>query len=403
MPLTISSVCKDLRPSATLRLNAMVAEKKAQGADVIGLAAGEPDFATPEDIRQAGKQAIDSGKTRYTASGGIPELKQGIAAFLDAEKGLRYKTTEVIVGAGAKQVLAEALQAVLDPGDEVLLPTPCWLSYPEMVRMAGGTPIPVPFSQELAYVPSADALEAAVTDRTKAIIINTPNNPTGSVWGEEALRSIAELARKHDFYIISDEVYETLVYDGKRHLSVASLSDDAFGRTLVVSGFSKTFAMTGWRLGYATGPRQLIRAMDAYQSHAAGNPCSIAQYAGLEALTGDRRCVQVMRDAFEQRRDLMLSLLEGIPGISCFKPSGAFYVLVDVSGLLGLSHSGAVLKNDTDIAERLLESALVSVVPGEPFFAPGYIRLSYAISEDRIREAMRRIAAFVGGLKAEAA
>ncbi len=403
MPLTISSVCKSIQPSATLRLNAMVAEKKALGADIIGLAAGEPDFDTPEAIKEAARRAIDSGKTKYTAVSGIPELRRAIAASLERDKGLRYSPGDVITGAGAKQVLMEALHAVLDRDDEVILPAPCWLSYPEMVRMAGGVPVVVPAGEDRGYIPDIRALARAVTSRTKALILNSPNNPTGAVWGEDALNEVAELARRHDFYLVSDEIYEALVYGGARHVSVAALGDDAFRRTVVVSGFSKSYAMTGWRLGYAAGPKEVIRAMDAYQSHATGNPCSIAQYAGLGALSQDRHCVSSMCCAFERRRDLMLSCIGRIPSVSCVQPQGAFYVLLNISGLVGKAFAGREIGSDTDFAELLLEHALVSVVPGEPFFAPGHVRLSYAVSEERILEAMRRIAHFIGNLEAAAA
>ena len=398
MPLTVSSVCQNITPSTTLRLNALVTEKRKQGLDIISLAAGEPDFATPAFVCEAAKEAVDLGRTKYTASSGIPELRQAIARYMKRQKDLDYQPGEVIVCTGAKQAIIGALYAILEPGDEVILPAPCWLSYPEMVRMAGGVPIVIHTTIEQAFLPSIQQLQAAVTSRTKAIILNTPSNPTGVVWPKTVLESIAELARLHDFYIISDEIYETLVYAGAEHIAVAGLSADAFSRTITISGFSKAYAMTGWRLGYAAGPKEVIQAMDAYQSHATGNPNSIAQYAGLAALTGDQSCVTTMCQAFERRCHMMLSLLSDIPGLSFATPRGAFYVLVNISPLLGKSFQGKTINSDAEFAELLLEHALVSVVPGEPFFAPGCLRLSYAIDEKRISEAIARLKRFVSSL-----
>ena len=399
MPLTISSVCRNITPSTTLRLNALVSEKKQQGLDVISLAAGEPDFATPAHICQAGKRAIDEGRTKYTAVAGIPELRRALSEYLLSTRGLRYDARQTIIGTGAKQVLLGALQAILEPGDEVLLPAPCWLSYPEMVRMAGGVPVVVRTTMDQGYVPSREQLSWAVTPKTRAIILNSPNNPTGVVWDEPALRMVAEVARAQDFYIISDEIYEDLVYEGEKHIPIASLSEDAYARTITISGFSKAYAMTGWRLGYAAGNKAVIEAMEAYQSHATGNPSSVAQYAALAALTGDQACVEEMRQAFERRCAAMLAVLDAIPGVRYAKPHGAFYVLADVSRLLGKRFRGEVVDTDGRFAELLLEQALVSAVPGEPFFAPGCLRFSYAINEERLAEAGRRIKAFVQELE----
>lgn len=403
MPLTISNVCRNITPSTTLRLNAMVIEKRAQGLDIISLGTGEPDFPTPPHICDAAKRAIDNGKTKYTAVEGVPDLRKAVADHLANTKGLRHAPSEVLIGTGAKQVLIEALHAVLDPGDEVILPAPCWLSYPEMVRMAGGVPVVVTSSAAEGFMPAASSIAAAVTPRTKAIILNTPNNPTGAVWGRDLLKAVGDIAVQHDFYIISDEIYETLIYGEARHVPVATLSDDIFRRTITVSGFSKAYAMTGWRLGYASGPRDVIAAMAAYQSHATGNTSSIVQYAGLEAITASQQSVQDMRAAFERRRNMMVQMVANIPGVTCAEPNGAFYVLLNISSLLGATCSGAVIDNDTTFAELLLEHALVSVVPGEPFYAPGCVRLTYALADDRAAEAMRRIAAFVKSLDMSAA
>ena len=399
MPLTLSKTCQAIAPSATLKMNALVTEMRERGEDVISLSVGEPDFITPAHIREAGKRAIDEGKTRYTAASGMPSLRSAIAKYLLEEKGLRYTREEIIVGNGAKQVILGALQAVLNPGDEVLLPAPCWVSYPEMVQMAGGKAVWINTTKEQGFIPTPEQIEKAITPRTKALMLNSPSNPTGAVWSREQLSALAKLAVKHQFYIISDEIYEKLVYDGAEHISVATLGKQVFNQTIVVSGFSKAYAMTGWRLGYAAGPRPVIAAMAAYQSHATGNPNSIAQYAGLAALKGDQGCVSEMAAAFSRRRMLMLSCLRRVPHVSTFIPRGAFYVLLDVRETFGMSLDQAVIRDAGDFAELLLKNARVSVVPGDAFGAPGYVRLSYAVSDERILEAVRRIGNFTDKLQ----
>lgn len=396
MSVSLSKVCGGITASTTLRLNALVVELRAQGQDIIGLAAGEPDFDTPANIVAAANRAMEEGQTHYTAVSGIPSLRQAICDHLLKEKGLPYEKGNIIVGTGAKQVLYEALRAIVDPGDEVILPAPCWLSYAEMTCMCGGVPVIVDSRVEDGFEPDIADIAAKVTEKTKAILINSPNNPTGAVWSEKTLRQIAELAEEKDFWIISDEIYEKMVYDGSRHISIATMSDDARKRTILISGFSKAYAMTGWRLGYAAGDKSVIAAMDAYQSHATGNTNSIAQFAGVEALKGPQESVEKMVEAFGQRRELMLSCIRQIPGITCIEPKGAFYVLLDIEDCIGRVYEGKVITDDGVFAELLLQYAQVSVVPGGPFFAPGYVRLSYAVSEERILEAMRRIAQFVG-------
>ncbi len=398
MALSVSAVCSGITPSATLRLNALAAEKRRQGLDVISLAAGEPDFPTPEHIRAAGCAAIDAGRTVYTATAGIPELRAELAARY-RRLGVPYQADQMIVTTGAKQALLGALTALLNPGDEVLLPAPCWLSYPEMIRMAGGVPVPVIASAGEGFIPSPRQLKAAVTGRTRAVLLNNPCNPTGAVWSGEQLLSLCELARRHDLAIISDEIYESLCYEGRSSTVTAGLSEDALERTVTVSGFSKAYAMTGWRLGWAAGPRHIIAAMDAWQGHATGNPSSVSQYAGLEALRGDQSGVETMRLAFEQRRALILSLLDGVPGLRYTVPYGAFYVLADVRGLLGKRCRGEVIGSAGRLCELLMEHALVSIVPGDGFYAPGCVRLSYAIKESRLAEAVRRIKAFAESLE----
>lgn len=398
MPLTLSETCQAIAPSVTLKMNALVAELRQRGEDVIGLGAGEPDFDTPAFIREAGKRAIDEGKTRYTAASGIPALRQAVADYLLREKDLHYTKEEVIIGNGAKQVILGALQAIINPGDEVLLPAPCWVSYPEMIAMAGGRAVWIHTDEAQGFVPTKEQIEGAITPRTKALILNTPSNPTGAVWSKAQLSMLADLAVKYGFYIISDEIYEKLTYEGATHISIATLGQEIFNQTILVSGFSKAYAMTGWRLGYAAGPRAVISAMGAFQSHATGNPNSIAQYAGLAALNGDQSCVSEMAAAFSRRRDLMLSCIKKLPLVSCFEPKGAFYILLDIRKTLGMVYDGQIINDSLDFAQALLQSAQVAVVPGESFGAPGYCRLSYAVSDERILESMRRLAAFIDKL-----
>ena len=398
MALTISHTCAGIAPSVTLKLNAQVADMKRQGIDVLNLGAGEPDFDTPAHILDAAEAAMRSGKTRYTAVSGIPELRAALSEKVTRETGVSYTPDQVIVCNGAKQALVNALCAILDPGDEVILPLPCWVSYPEMVRMAGGVPVTVASTLEQGFVPSAEQLRRAVTPRTKAIILNSPNNPTGAVWRRDQLQAAADLAREYDFFIISDEIYDKLIFDGAEHVTVPSLSSDAAERTILVNGFSKSYAMTGWRLGYAVGPRPVIAAMSAYQSHATGNPCSVAQYAGLAALTGDQSCVSDMVQAFARRRDVLVACAREIDGVTFFDPKGAFYLLLNISPAIGRRYHGQMIENSLDFAQLLLTHQHVSIIPGDAFGAKNCCRISYTRSEDVIREAMARIRSFINEL-----
>lgn len=399
MSLQLSDIAKSITPSATLGLNATVALLKAQGEDVISLGVGEPDFDTPVHIRRAAKEAIDAGKTRYTDVKGIPELRQAIADHIFAHKSLRYSPDEIIVSSGAKQAIVLALQSVLNPGDEVILPSPYWISYTEMIKIAGGKPVIITTDPETDFLPTPAQLAEAVSERTKAIIINSPNNPTGTIWPRELLAAACELARKHDFFIISDEIYEDLCYDGYTQLSPAQISDDAKQRTILVSGFSKAYAMTGWRMGYASGPLFAIKAMGSIQSHMTGNPNSITQYAALTALTAPQDCVVDMAHSFARRRTLLLFLLAQNalrPGVM---PKGAFYMLLDVRPYIGKKCDGEVIEDDGKFAEMLLKKVFVAVIPGTPFGAKGFVRLSYAVNDIQISEAVRRIKNFVTSLE----
>lgn len=395
MSLEISRLCRSIAPSVTLKINAAAAQMRAQGQDVISLGAGEPDFDTPAFIRDAAKAALDAGETRYTAASGTPALRSSVCDFLRREKGISYRPEQVLICTGAKQALLNAFMAMLNPGDEVILPAPCWVSYPEMVAMAGGKAVFVNATEEEGFVPPIERIRAAVTQRTKAILLNSPSNPTGAVWSREQLLAVGQLAVEKDIYLISDEIYDQLVYDGVEAVSVASLSPAIYARTLLVNGWSKTYAMTGWRLGYAAGPKALIAAMGAYQSHATGNPNAIAQAAGLAALEGDQSCVKEMVAAFARRRDAMLARLDEMPYVSAFRPQGAFYVLLNVQALMGKRCGGQTIQGSVDLAEMLLEYAQIAVVPGAPFGAEGYLRLSYTAADDRLEEAMRRLHNFL--------
>jgi len=399
MSRSISRMCKAIAPSVTLSIDAKAKEMKQQGLDVVGFGAGEPDFPTPQHICDAAREAIVQGMTRYTLSEGTLALRKAICQKLLRDNSLIYSPGEIIVSNGAKHSLFTIFQAILDGGDEVLIPTPCWVSYPEMVRMAGGVPVFVATEEDDDFIPTKAALAEKITPRTKAIIITSPSNPNGSIWSRDALNSAAELAREHDFFIVSDEIYENLLYDGRKHVSIASLSEDAKARTFLVNGLSKSYAMTGWRIGYCAGPLDVIRAMGNFQSQATSNPNSIAQYAGITALTADQKCVAEMAAEFEHRRNYMVEHISWIPGLSCKKPAGAFYVMMNISKLIGHKYKGRVITGSMDFAELLLTEKQVAVVPGVAFEAEGYCRLSYAVSLDDIKKGLDRIERFVSLLE----
>lgn len=399
MSRSISRMCKAIAPSVTLSIDAKAKDMKQQGLDVVGFGAGEPDFPTPPHICDAAKEAIALGMTRYTPSEGTLALRKAICEKLQRDNGLSYTPAEIIVSNGAKHSLFTIFQAILDDGDEVLIPTPCWVSYPEMVRMAGGEPVYVETSEENDFVPSKAALREKITPRTKALIITSPSNPNGSVWPYTALEYAAGLAKEHDLFIVSDEIYEMLLYDGRRHASIASVSEDARARTFVVNGLSKAYAMTGWRIGYAAGPADVIKAMANFQSQATSNPNSIAQHAGVAALLGSQSCVTEMVAEFEHRRNYMVEHIGWIPGLSCKKPAGAFYVMLNIKPLIGRKYKGREIAGSMDFAELLLTEEKVAVVPGVAFEAEGYCRLSYAVSLDDIKKGLDRIERFVEQLE----
>ena len=395
MALTISHRCQNIAPSVTLQIDARAKEMRATGLDVIGFGAGEPDFPTPQHICDAAKEALDLGMTRYTPAAGTKELRKAICEKLRRDNDMTYTYGDILVSSGAKHTLFTILQGIIDPGDEVLIPTPCWVSYPEMVRMAGGVPIFIPVDESTNFIPTSRDIASRVTRRTKAIIITSPSNPNGSVWEQEQLQFVADLAVSHPFYVISDEIYEKLIYDGRKHLSIAQLGEQIKAQTFLVNGMSKAYAMTGWRIGYVAGPRHEITAMANFQSQATSNANTIAQYAAMKALQGDQSCVDEMVKEFEKRRNLMVERINAIPGISCRKPQGAFYIMMNIKQLLGRTYNGRVLESSMDFAELLLAEKQVAVVPGVAFEAEGYCRLSYAVSADQINRGLDRIDEFV--------
>ncbi len=397
MSLELSHVCGAIAPSPTLSINAKANEMRAKGLDVISFCAGEPDFVTPQYIRTAAHEALDMGLTRYTPVSGTIGLRRAICDKLRRENELDYTPDQIIVSNGAKASIYTALAAIVNPGDEVIIPTPCWVSYPEMVRIAGGVPVLVEGKAEKNFIVEAEDLAPFVTERTKALILNTPNNPNGCVWNRRQIQNIAALAVKSGFYVISDEIYEKLIYDGEEHVSIASINEEIYAQTIVINGVSKAYAMTGWRIGYAAGPKKIIKAMSSFQSQVASGSNSIAQYAAEEALKSPKGpdCIEQMRRAYDVRRKDIVARLNAIPGIHCQMPKGAFYVMLDVRELLGKSCGNVVLDNTEALASQLLERAWVAVVPGEAFCAQGFCRMSYATSLERIHVGVERIRTFV--------
>ena len=399
MPLSLSERALAISPSITLAIDTQAKKLRAEGLDVIPFGAGEPDFCTPEYINDAGKFAIDAGITRYTAVAGTPDLRSKICEKFFRDNGVEYNPYEIIVSNGAKQVLYTALCAIINPGDEVLLPSPCWLSYPEMVRMAGGVPVMVNGGEENDFIVSAEKLRPYVTEKTKAIIINSPNNPCGCVWNYQQLKDICDLAVECGFYIISDEIYEKLIYDNEQHHCIASFGEDVKAQAIIVNGVSKTYAMTGWRIGYAAGPKNVIKAMTSYQSHASSNANSIAQYAAATALSCGDTYIKSMITEYDVRRRLMHRMINEIDGLSCRMPKGAFYIMVNLQQIIGKKFKGQVIDGSTRFAELMLSEKRVAMVPALAFGDDNFVRLSYATSRSNIVEGCQRMAAFVAMLE----
>jgi len=396
--VSLADRLKTLAPSSTLAVQAKAKELRARGIDVISLGAGEPDFDTPERIKDAAVAAMRRGQTKYTEVGGIPELRAAVCAKLQRDNGLAYEPAEVLVSCGAKHTLFNIVTALVNPGDEVLVPSPFWVSYPEQVRLLGGVAVSVETREATGFDLDPERLRAAVTPRTKLVVLNSPNNPTGAVFSPEALTAVARLAVERKLWIVSDECYESLTFEG-RHVSIAALGPEVKARTLVVNTCSKAYAMTGWRIGYAAGPRELIRAMTDVQSQVTSNPSSVAQWAAVEALSGPQDDVAKMAGEFDRRRRLIVGGLNALPGVSCVMPKGAFYAFANVSGLFGRTWTRAgrasALVGSLDVAAFLLEEARVAVVPGLDFGSDAHVRLSYATSEALIREGLARMSAAI--------
>jgi aspartate aminotransferase len=383
--MQLSSRANSLTPSLSLSVDSKAKAMKSEGLDVCSFGAGEPDFDTPEHIKAAAIAALESGFTKYTPSSGIPELRQAIADKLQQENGISYKPSQIIVSVGAKHSCYNGILATCQPGDEVIIPSPYWLSYPEMVRLAGAEPIFVQTKEENGWKITREEFENAMTPRTKMIIINSPNNPTGAVYSRDEIEGIAAVAAEEEILILADEIYEKLVYDGHEHVSIASLGPEYYDLTITVNGFSKAYAMTGWRLGYLGAPEPITKAIDSIQSHVTSNPCSFAQKGALAALQGDQQTVTDMRDEFDMRRQYIVERFSKIPNVTIVKPAGAFYVLANISKL-GLTSQ--------NFADRLLSKANVSVVPGIAFGDDRTVRFSYATSLDVIKKGMDRFEDF---------
>ena len=391
--MTISERVKNINPSQTLAITAQALKMKREGKKVISFAAGEPDFGTPENIREKAISAIREGFSHYTTSSGIIELKEAIVEKLKKDNEIEYKTSEIIVSNGAKQCLFNTILTICNPGDEVLLPTPCWVSYTEQIKFAGAVPIFINTYQEEDFKLFAAQVEEKITSRTKLLILNSPHNPTGAVYEQEELKKIAKLLLKYNIYCICDEIYEKLVYDNAKHLSMASLSDKIKEKIITINGVSKSYAMTGWRIGYAACSEEIIKGMSKIQGHSTSNPNSIAQKASVEALNGKQDAIEEMRKAFDERRKYMVKRLNEIEGISCLTPVGAFYAFPDVSKILerGIEYNGKKISNSFNLTNFILKEAEVALIPGSAFEAEGYLRLSYAASLEDIEEGLNRI------------
>jgi aspartate aminotransferase len=389
-----------VKPSATIAVAQKARELKAAGRDVIGLGAGEPDFDTPENIKNAAKDAIDRGETKYTPVSGIPELRKAISEKFKRENGLNYEPNQVIVGTGGKQILFNAFMATLNEGDEVVIPAPYWVSYPEMVAICGGTPVPIETKIENQFKLTADALEAAITPKTKWLIFNSPSNPSGGAYSHDELKALTDVLVRHpQVWILTDDMYEHLVYDDFEFVTPAQVEPSLYERTLTMNGVSKAYAMTGWRIGYAGGPLELVKAMDMIQGQQTSGACSIAQWAAVEALNGPQDFIEKNKAIFKGRRDLVVSMLNQANGINCPSPEGAFYVYPSCAELIGKkTPSGKIIETDEDFVTELLEAEGVAVVHGSAFGLGPNFRISYATSDELLEEACKRIQRFCGSL-----
>ena len=395
MSIELSKKHLNLSPSMTLSIAAKASELKAQGIDVIGFGVGEPDFNTPKHIIDKAIEAMDKGLTGYTAASGTPELKKAICNKLQRDNGLEYSPNQIIVSNGAKHSIYNALQAICNPGDEVLVGIPYWVSYPELVKMADAEPVFIEGKEENEFKMTPEGIKEKITPKTKAILLNSPGNPTGTVYTKAELRAIAELMAEHNIVIISDEIYEKLIYGNEEHVSVASFNEKIKDLTIVVNGLSKGYAMTGWRIGYTASNKEIAKVMGNIQSHATSNPNTMAQYASVEALEGDQSSIEEMKVEFNKRRKFMVKRINEIKGVSCIEPQGAFYVMMNIKELKGKTIAGKVVKDSIEIAEVILEKAQVALVPGIAFGSDDYLRLSYANSLENIESGLNRIDDFL--------
>ena len=398
MSLELSKKAAAVKPSSTLAITAKAKELKAQGKDVVGFGAGEPDFNTPENICEAAIKAIKDGFTKYTPASGTNELKAAISKKFKEFNGLDYDTDQIVISNGGKHSLTNIFTALINPGDEVIIPAPLWLSYPEIVKLAGGVPVIVTTTKEQNFKLTAEDLVAAVTDKTKALVLNTPNNPTGMLYTEEELRAIAKVAVEKDFYVVADEMYEMLVYGEQKHISIASLGKDIYDRTITCSGLAKSYAMTGWRIGYTGSSKEIAKMMGSVQSHQTSNPNSIAQKAAVEALTGPQDSVEKMHAEFDKRRKYMYKRICDMDLLDALEPMGAFYVFVDGSAVLGKSYKGTKIESVPQMADILINEYNTAIVPCADFGFPDCFRLSYAISIEQIEKGLDRIEKFIGEL-----
>ncbi|NPA24515.1 MAG: pyridoxal phosphate-dependent aminotransferase [Deltaproteobacteria bacterium] len=393
--LTLSGRVQQIKPSPTLAITAKAKALQAEGIDVVNFGAGEPDFDTPDNIKEAAIKAIREGFTKYTAAPGIPELKQAICAKLKRENDLDYAENQIIVSCGGKHSFYNLAQALLDPGDEVVIPAPYWVSYPPMVSLAGGVPVIIEAGQEQGFKITPAQLESAITPKTRAVVINSPSNPTGAAYTLDELKALAEIAVSKDILIISDEIYEHIIYDGFEQFSPAQIGPEVKERCVILNGVSKSYSMTGWRIGFTAGPAELIAAMTKIQSQSTSNPTSISQKAAIEAYNGPQDYVRNVLKHFDERRRYIVKALNEIPGIACANPQGAFYAFPGVSGLIGKKCGGKEIDSSLTLCEMLLDEVKIAVVPGEAFGAPGYMRLSYATSLENIKKGVGRLAEFV--------
>ena len=391
MALTLSKKAQGVKPSSTLAITAMAKEMRAKGMDVVGFGAGEPDFNTPENINQAAIEAIHQGFTKYTPASGIVELKEAVCKKFKSFNNLDYKPSQIVISNGGKHSLTNIFQVLLNAGDEVIIPAPYWLSYPEIVKLADGIPVYVHGEKEQGYKVSATQIEAAITDKTKALVLNTPSNPTGMIYSREELQEIADVVVKHDIYVVADEMYENLIYGEWEHVSIASLGEEIYKRTITCSGLSKSYAMTGWRIGYTGSSEEIAKLMGSVQSHQTSNPNSVAQKAAVEALNGSQETTGQMKAEFDKRRRYMFERISKMPLVSTLEPEGAFYIFVDCSGVNGKSFKGTVINNAADYADILIKEFQVAVVPCADFGFDDHIRLSYAISMEQIEKGLNRM------------